>query len=115
MISVIAKRLRDVTADVFVSEDYDEYGELEQVFTTGVSKRLAIFPLTFKDLQQATEGQYTTQDKKFYEIGIPTLTLKSIVSFESEDYLIDQVSNRMFDGGFSMYMGKKIDDSGQQD
>ena len=115
MIEVIAKRLRTATVDLFQSETYDDYGKLQQVFATGVSKRLAIFPLTFKDLQFESEGGYNRQDKKFYEIGEPSINQKSIVYFEDEKYLVDQVSNRLFDGGFSMYIGKKIDDTGQQD
>jgi hypothetical protein len=115
MIDVISGFLRDVTVNLFEGETYNGSGILTTTYSSGTAKRLAIFPITFKDVQNASEGGYTMQDKKFYEIGSPSIPLKSIINFESEQYLTDQISDRNFEGNFSMYIGKKIDDSGIQD
>jgi hypothetical protein len=115
MIDVISGFLRDVTVDVFSSESFNPSGILTQTYVTGVAKKLALFPMTFKDLQMAGVGNYTMQDKKFYEIGSASITLKSIIYYDSEKYFIDGASDRNFEGRFTMYMGKKIDDSGIQD
>jgi hypothetical protein len=115
MIDVISQFLRDTTVNIFEGETYDGSGILTTSYGSGVAKRLAVFPVTFKDIQNSGEGGYTMQDRKFYEIGSASIPLKSIINFESQKYLTDQVSDRNFEGTFSTYIGKKIDDSGEQD
>jgi hypothetical protein len=115
MIDVITQFLRDVAVNLFEGETYNGSGILTTTYSSGTAKRLAVFPMNFKDIQNAGEGGYTSQDKKFYEIGFPSIPLKSIINFGDEQYLTDQVSDRNFEGNFSMYIGKKIDDSGEQD
>lgn len=75
---------------------------------TTETKTLAIFKLTFKELQHAPAGQWDSQDIKMYEVGAPTIALESVVTFESSDYRVMMVSNRNKDGGFSMYWAKLI-------
>lgn len=115
MIDVISGFLRDVTVNLFEDETYNDSGILTTAYSSGTTKKLAVFLMNFKDIQNAGEGGYTSQDKKFYEIGSPSIPLKSIINFGSEKYLTDQISDRDFEGNFSMYIGKKIDDSGIQD
>jgi hypothetical protein len=115
MINVVTEFSQDVTADIFISEAFDASGRLTITYVTGVAKRLAVFPMTFKDLQFVGEGNYTMQDKKFYECGSPSISLKSILYHNDESYKVDSLQDRSFEGSFSIYIGKKIDDTGEQD
>jgi len=82
-------------------------GEYVETFVSGTVE-LGVFPLSMKDLRYDTNGTYTLQDRKFYELGSGTVAKKSIIQLTDGDYRIDQWSNRNFDGGFTMYIGKKI-------
>lgn len=106
----INRHLRTMTVDVFQSESFVD-GENTQVFSTGVNKTLAIFPLSNRDLQFLPDGVYTFQDKKIYEIGAGTLTDKSIVNFDGSRYIVDGGTKRNFEGGFTTYIGKRVSDS----
>lgn len=107
----IIRHLRAVTVDHFVSENYID-GENVQVYATGVSHELAIFPLSNRDLKYLPEGVYTFQDKKIYEIGASgTLRDKGIIHFDNDRFLIDGGTRRGFEGGFITYLAKRISDS----
>lgn len=81
-------------------------GEYIETLVTG-TKQLAVFPLTMQDLRYDTNGTYTLQDRKFYELGSGTLTPKTKIVLSDGIYRIDQWSNRNFDGGFTVYVGKR--------
>ena len=100
----IKKHLRTVTIQQYTENNND--GEIESNFVSG-TRQLAVFPLTFKDLKQDSNGAYTLQDKKFYEIGSGTINPKSTIVLSEGTYSIDQWSNRNFDGGFTVYIGKR--------
>jgi|GEM_PF-2542765 len=106
----ITRHLRTVSVDVFQSESYVN-GEYTPVYISGVNKSLGIFPITRRDLQFLSDGQYTFQDRKFYEIGSGTLTDKSIITYDNSRYKIDGGTRRNFEGGFTTYLGKRISDS----
>jgi hypothetical protein len=73
-----------------------------------VDVRLASLPLTPKQVQLLPEGQYTTQDRYFYQIGNEVSIQKyDKIRFGNETFVVQEVSDRMFDGGFYRYLGKK--------
>jgi len=100
----IIKHLQSVTVNTH-SERFVE-GEYIETTASG-TKQLAIFPMTLQDLRFDPNGVYTLQDKKFYELGSGTVNLKSTVSLSDGTYMIDQLANRNFDGGFTVYIGKR--------
>lgn len=103
----INRHLRTMTVDVFQSESYVN-GEQVAVYATGVSKTLAVFPLSNRDMQFLPDGAYTFQDRKIYELGTGTLIDKSILNFDGDKYLIKGGTKRNFEGGFTTYMSKRI-------
>ena len=106
----INRYLQNITCDIYGSETYVD-GELVKTYTaTGVTKKLAVFPLTNRDMRFLEQGQYTFQDKKVYEIGAGTLTDKSIITHDGSKYLIDGGTKRNFEGGYTIYISKKISD-----
>jgi hypothetical protein len=100
----IRKHLRTVTVNQHSEAKVD--GEYIDTYVSG-TKQLAVFPLTLKDLRHDPNGVYTLQDKKFYEIGAGTINPKSTVVMSDGTYTIDLWSDRNFDGGFTMYVGKR--------
>lgn len=102
--SAIIKHLQTFTVEtesgVYVDGDYVET-------LTATTVDLASFPLTFKDLRMVPEGAYTAEDRKFFEIGEPTLNVHDVVISGSDRYRIMQITNRNNDGGFSAYIGKR--------
>lgn len=103
----IRKFLQPVLVDLFSSESFDGAGELTQVYETGVSVKLALFPLSNRDLKYLPEGQFTNQDLKIYEVGAGTLTDKSIINYSDNKYLVNGGSQRDFEGGFTSYIAKR--------
>lgn len=73
-----------------------------------VEVELATLPLTPKQIQLLPEGHYTTQDRYFYQIGntIPIAKYDRI-QLGSESFAVQDISDRLFDGGFIRYLGKK--------
>jgi hypothetical protein len=107
----IDRHLQGVTYDRYVSESY-ENGELTPVYATGTNINLAIFPIGRKDLQFFPEGEYTFQDKKFYEKSSSgTIPNKSIIHVGTDKYLVDGGTDRNHAGGYITYLGKRISDS----
>jgi hypothetical protein len=106
----INRHLQNVTIDVFLSESFVN-GERVENFSTGVVKKLAVFPLNNRDLFYLDSGVYTFQDKKIFEIGAGTLTDKSIMTHEGSRYIVDGGTKRNFEGGFTSYISKRISDS----
>jgi hypothetical protein len=92
----LLRYMQDCTVKSLESEGYTD-GEYTPVYATGISVRLAVFPLTPRDL-------------KFYEVGEGTITDKSEITFNDNKYLVNGGSNRFFHGGFTSYIGKRIDD-----
>jgi hypothetical protein len=105
----LLRYMQDCTVKSLESEGYTD-GEYTPVYATGISVRLAVFPLTPRDLKFLGEGQFTMQDMKFYEVGEGTITDKSEITFNDNKYLVNGGSNRFFHGGFTSYIGKRIDD-----
>lgn len=90
--------------------DVDSGGRITENNQLQTTKTLAIFPLTFQDLRNLPDGQYTTEDIKIYEVGTPTIPTESVVKYNGKSYRVMMVSDRNKDGGFSMYVAKKTGD-----
>lgn len=106
----IRRHLRTMTVKSKTGESFVD-GEYTPVYATGVSINLAAFPIGRRDANFFSDGVYTFQDRKFYEIGNGTLQDKSEISFDGNRYLIDGGTKRNFEGGFTTYFGKRIDDN----
>jgi hypothetical protein len=83
-------------------------GEVTDTVGTASSIQLACFPITFKDLKILPYEEYSTQDYKFYRVGTDLLELNSIITLDGTEYRVSSLSDRTFDGNFSIYYGKKI-------
>jgi hypothetical protein len=100
--------------DYVVFEDTGETevnGELTPGNQLETTKTLAVFKLTFRDLQASPEGQWTMEDVKVYELGDPTIPMESVLAIGTKRYRFTMLSDRDKDGGFSMYWAKKIGDN----
>ena len=106
----IRRLLRTVTIKSFQSESFVN-GEYTPVYATGVSVQMAVFPIGRRDANFFSDGEYTFQDRKFYEIGAGTINDKSEITFDGEHYLVDGGTKMNFEGGFTTYFGKRISDS----
>lgn len=82
-------------------------GKVIPTFATPVMVALAHFPLTPKDLKYLPEGVFNFQDRVFYEVAPGILSQGSIAIIGSDSYLIQQTSDRTFEGGFVEWIGKK--------
>jgi hypothetical protein len=67
---------------------------------------LFLVPIGMRELQSRPEGGFTSQDKKAYEVGSPTLKENEIIVDNGVEYTIREVVYRP-EGGFTMYMAKK--------
>lgn len=106
----IKKHLQTITVDTFIGESFVD-GEYIPQYVTGVSMQLASFPITRRDLDFFPQGEYTFQDRRFYEIGAGTIQDKSVIMFGGDKYLVDGGTMRNFAGGFTTYLTKRISDS----
>ena len=104
----INRHLRSATIKGLVSESFVD-GENVQTYAADVIKELAVFPLSNRDLRYLPEGEYTAQDRKFYELGEGTIKDKSEIEFDGIRYIVDGGTQRNFEGGFTTYVGKRID------
>jgi hypothetical protein len=98
--------LREVSYQTVSQTTYE--GEISETLSTASTIQLACFPITFKDLKVLPEGMYDLQDYKFYSVASTLLELNSIVTLSSMQFKITSLSDRIFDGGFSIYYGKSI-------
>jgi len=100
----ILKHLKTYTVETASGVHVD--GEYVETLTSSFCD-LAAFPLTAKDLRMATDGAYTSQDKKYYEVGEQSLNHHDVIVDGSDRYRIMQITDRYNDGGFVIYMGKR--------
>lgn len=100
----IIKHLKSCTVETASGVYVD--GEFVETLTESIVD-LAPFPVTWKDLKFMTDGAYTTQDKKFYELGSPSLAVHDVVILGVDRFKIMQSTDRNDDGGFSIYLGKR--------
>jgi hypothetical protein len=102
----LLKRLRTVTVYVHAESFVD--GEYVETVSSSGTYQMAIVPITAKQLRYLPDGVYDTQDKKFYQIGDGAITEKSTIQITAGDvYRVKDINNRYYDGGFTVYFGKK--------
>jgi hypothetical protein len=107
--SAIVRHLRDVTVTPLGTEETIG-GENVRVAGTPATMSLAVFPLSDRELKFLPEGVYRKQDVKLYEIGGPSIDLKStVVVPDGDTYLVNDYADRNFEGGFTKYLCKRID------
>lgn len=106
---VVRRRLRAYVVRLNTG-DIESNGRVTESNQLETTVQLAIFPMSFQDLKNFPEGQYTTEDIKIYEVGAPTITEESVVVFNNKQYRVMMISDRDKDGGFSMYVAKKTGD-----
>lgn len=102
----IVKHLRPhikkgVSSGAYVNGEY-----VETLSASGVIS-LASFPLTFQQLRYLPEGAYNTQDRKFFEIGSGSLKKDDIILCDYGTFRINELSDRDFDGGYTVYLSKR--------
>lgn len=109
--SVLQKHLADYTVEIDNGESVVGTRVIQNA-KTSETKSLAIFQLTFQDLRQAPEGQWTSSDVKIYEVGAATIPAESVVkNFGGDDFRVMEISDRNKDGGFTMYWARRIGDN----
>lgn len=84
-------------------------GKLQRTASVDTSVDLASFPMTAKDLKFQEQGSYTTEDRKYYQIGNTySISEKDEIIENGLNYSITQVTDRMDHGGFIFYLSKKV-------
>jgi hypothetical protein len=91
----------------YVNGEWTEGTALADVNTT-----LGSVPLTPKQVQLLPEGMYTTQDRYFYQAIRPGVSVVAIqkndrIVLDGVSYIVQDISDRFFDGGFIRYLAKK--------
>ena len=64
-------------------------------------------PVTHKVLKTLPEGQYTTQDMKFYTNHKTIFNEKTILKYKENQYEIKDMSDRLDQGGYVIYFAKR--------
>lgn len=77
---------------------------------TPIELKMVVLPITPKQLKTLPEGVYTSEDKKFYLTGKPVLASDDILKFEDNQYKIGDISDRSFEGNYTIYYGKLLHD-----
>jgi len=93
----------------------DSGGRAQRNLQQETTKDLAIFRLGYRDLMSLPQGQYSSEDIKAYELGAKTITLQSVIVFEGSEFRVTSNSDRNKDGGFTMYVAKKVGDNETSD
>lgn len=70
--------------------------------------RMVVMPLTPGSLKNLPEGKYTAQDKKFYHKSMDEFREGTVFVLGGESYEVKEVTDRRTEGGFMLYMGKRI-------
>jgi len=112
--AVIQEHVQSYVVDLYTGETMAD-GRVQEGIQQQVAKDLAIFRLRYRDLMALPQGQYTSEDVKAYELGNGTIPIESVITFEGSKFRVDQVSDRNKDGGFTMYIAKKIGDNETSD
>lgn len=68
---------------------------------------LAAVPMTNRDLKAFDAGDYTMLDVKFYQISGEPLKEYDQIIHENSTFVVRSISDRMFDGGYRVYFGKR--------
>jgi len=104
----LVRHLRDCEVSLPVSGSYVAGEWVSTGSQEPVEVKLAHFPLSFKDLKIMPEGNYTTQDRVFYQIGNAiTIPVDSEITTDGATFTIKTIKDRIFDGGFMKYVGKR--------
>jgi hypothetical protein len=92
-----------VGAETFVK------GKLTRAASVTATIQLAHFPLSARDLKFQEQGTYTAQDRKFYQIGgTHAISEKDELVLGSEKFSVMQVTDRISDGGYIVYLAKRV-------
>lgn len=76
--------------------------------TESQAVRMVVMPLTPSSLKNLPEGKYTAQDKKFYHKSMDEFREGTVFVLGGESYEVKEVTDRRTEGGFMLYMGKRI-------
>lgn len=70
--------------------------------------RMVVMPITPRQLKNLPEGQYSTQDKKFYHKSNDEFREGTVFVTGNDRYEVKESTDRRIEGGFMLYMGKRI-------
>jgi len=72
------------------------------------SERMVAVSITPKMLRNLPEGDYTTEDMKFYQDGKPRYDANDIFIVEDAEYKIKDIADRSKEANVTIYYGKRI-------
>ncbi len=85
-------------------------GEWEEGSTEETSAQMVTIPVTPAQLRSLPEGRYQAGDMKFYHSGSPIFQAGDIFTLDDVKYEVKDITDRSFNGDFTLYMGKRIYD-----
>lgn len=107
MFSYFKDMLRPVSIERATQAGEYVGGEWQAAATQTQEDRMVAIPLTPGQLRNMPWGVYTSGDMKFYGEGRPKYEKGDIITFEGIKYVIRDITDRAFEGNFSIYMGKR--------
>lgn len=83
-------------------------GEVVKTPAAPVTLRLAVLPMTARDVQYQEAGAYTLQDVNAYEIGAQTMARGWTFSYKSSTYVVEDSKNYLTEGNFVRYLCRRV-------
>ena len=73
-----------------------------------VETEMIVRPVTPSSAKMFPDGTYISEDKRFYAIGAPIYAQKDVIVFGNNRYSIKDITDRSFEGNFTIYFSKRI-------
>jgi len=95
--------VRPVGTEGYIEGEYTRYVGPDQTL------RLAVLPLTARQILSLPAGEYTAQDVNAYEIGdTATLTRGAEIDHKYQAFVVQDILDRRTEGGYVRYLCKRI-------
>ncbi|MCE9500565.1 MAG: hypothetical protein K8R21_08715 [Leptospira sp.] len=83
-------------------------GEVQFVWATPQNLEWPVTPISAKQLQVLPEGQYTSEDRNFYQIGEAIqVNANDEFEFNGKRYVVGMIKDLIFEAGVIRYSCKK--------
>ena len=89
-------------------------GDWEKGEAVNETRKMIAIPITPAQLKQLPEGKYKAGDMRFYRKGTPVYRADDVITFNEVKYKIGDISDRAFDGNYTMYLAKREYDQSEE-
>ena len=94
--------IKKTTVGVYVEGEYTPGAE------TTETAQMVVIPITPTQLKNLPEGAYQAGDMRFYHKGRSVYAAGDVFEVGGVRYMVRDVTDRSFEGNFSMYLAKRI-------